>query len=913
MPSTIHAIVFKNVPDRNILVDSLHVSYTNLDNSFKTRSEIDSFIRNRLSTKYTHIGLIFENNLNILPMFEERMFGPLFSYFLAKIKQVGVNILDLITCDFSTAYIAENIKYLEKKYEINIRYSIDKTGSLTNWVMESDDVDIKSSYFNSNIDTYLHTLGGSSATHMGFVQNVDGERVAKMFGLNSNGQLGSGNTSSTNQLITSLNSDVSKIYRSVDSTIFLKTDGTVWVVGRNEKAKLGLSDIVVRDVNITTPTQVLELTDIIDVACGNKFTLFLKSDGTVYGCGLNIVSTNAGALGLGNTPEVYTPTLIPGLPAISHISASSTSSFFVTSTGEVYVTGQNNTGQLGLSDLVNRNTVTINNNISSVKAIFGGKSCSIFLKYDGTVWGTGLNSYGEIGPTLGMNRPPVQIAGLVDIVEASIGEGHTLFLTSGGQVYSMGYNQYGQIGNGARSSSNVTTPYLISSLSNIKSVNATFNTSFCLTGVGSIVWFGSIIGIGTSSLSFMYNETPDPTVNLLDINGFKYKPTPFDLGTYTNILRLPDSLLEDLIPDAGIGGDKGGDKGGDEGDGGGGAPIDISGVFTETVLVADDFTTSTSKMKGLLDLATDQSSILTTRTLIRQKMQALSVTSFKAIRDGTLLQNVLSVKLGGSEIENFTNVKHIGVIPSQTVTLETTDISTNLPIYFDADVGDSFTISYSGTSYSVNIASSTTIIVNDTTYSLGDTVPLGDKTFQVIGFGSVVLNPVEGGGEPIPCFLKGTRVLTPKGYKAIETFKDGDLIVTADNRIVPVVMSKKTIDETTSRTAPYRIPKNFFGKGMPSTDVDISPHHSIMIRPNVWAMPRMLAKQDSRIKQINVCESVDYYHLEAPNYLTDNMVVEGMIVETYGDKYRGQYVYYYSQKEGGLLRLPVNIVQNKRH
>jgi len=38
---------------------------------------------------------------------------------------------------------------------------------------------------------------------------------------------------------------------------------------------------------------------------------------------------------------------------------------------------------------------------------------------------------------------------------------------------------------------------------------------------------------------------------------------------------------------------------------------------------------------------------------------------------------------------------------------------------------------------------------------------------------------IGGGGEPIPCFLKGTRVLTPKGYKAIETFKNGDLIVTA--------------------------------------------------------------------------------------------------------------------------------------
>jgi hypothetical protein len=342
---------------------------------------------------------------------------------------------------------------------------------------------------------------------------------------------------------------------------------------------------------------------------------------------------------------------------------------------------------------------------------------------------------------------------------------------------------------------------------------------------------------------------------------------------------------------------------------GGGGEVDISDAFSETPLVRDDFTNASSKLTNLLDLANSQASVLVTRSQMRQKMISAEVTSFKAIRSGTSLQNVLATKLAGSEIENFTNVKHIGILPNQTVSLAAEDVTANLPLYLDADIGDTFTISYDGSSYTILVASSSEVTINGVTYNIGNTITLGSTNFRVIGFGSVVLNPLP---EPIPCFLKGTRVLTPKGYKAIETFKNGDLIVTADNRFVPVTLSKKTVKKTTNETAPYRIPRNFFGRGMPSTEVELSPHHAVMIRSNVWAVPRMLAVQDKSLKQFKVGESVDYYHLEAPNYLMDNMVVEGMVAETFGGKYKGKYVYYFSQKEGGLLRIPLESISNPR-
>lgn len=334
--------------------------------------------------------------------------------------------------------------------------------------------------------------------------------------------------------------------------------------------------------------------------------------------------------------------------------------------------------------------------------------------------------------------------------------------------------------------------------------------------------------------------------------------------------------------------------------GGGGGETDFTTIFNTTSLLSADFTNATPTLKGLLDLITDGANVSTARSLMRSKMQAVSINSFKVLRDGSLFGDILSTKLAGSEIQNFSSVLHIGVISGESISLDTIDVSDNRPIYFDTDVGDTFDVVFDGTTYTFNILSSTSISINGTTYTIGNTATLGDRDLQIIGFGSVAMNPKS---TPIPCFLKGTRVLTPKGYKAIEKFKDGDLIITDDNRIVPVKMSVRTVKNTTEFNAPYRIPKNFFRKGIPQLDVDISPEHAIMFRPNVWIIPRILAMATRNVKQIKLGETVNYYHLEAPEYIRDNMIVEGMTVETYGRRFKDKVAYVLSNKEGGFIRI----------
>ena len=133
----------------------------------------------------------------------------------------------------------------------------------------------------------------------------------------------------------------------------------------------------------------------------------------------------------------------------------------------------------------------------------------------------------------------------------------------------------------------------------------------------------------------------------------------------------------------------------------------------------------------------------------------------------------------------------------------------------------------------------------------------------------------------VPCFPLGTRILTPKGYKAVETLEQGSIVTTAANKNVPVKIYNRTIEASTSNTAPYLIPKHSFGFS-PVADLRLSPLHAFQIRKGVWQIPKYAALQNKDIKQYDMGKSVTYYHVECPNFFTDNLVVDGNVVESFG-------------------------------
>ena len=161
-------------------------------------------------------------------------------------------------------------------------------------------------------------------------------------------------------------------------------------------------------------------------------------------------------------------------------------------------------------------------------------------------------------------------------------------------------------------------------------------------------------------------------------------------------------------------------------------------------------------------------------------------------------------------------------------------------------------------------------------------------------------------GGPVTCFVAGTRVLTDSGYKAIETLTQSDRIVTSEGREVSAKVYSFELPRTTKTSAPYRIEAGAFGRGLPAAPIALSPIHKIQMRPHLWTSPHdAAAGGNSLVKQYGVGEPIRYYHIECENYLRDNIVAEGLVVESLGHegRYKGVQIYTWSKRFQGYTRI----------
>ena len=183
-----------------------------------------------------------------------------------------------------------------------------------------------------------------------------------------------------------------------------------------------------------------------------------------------------------------------------------------------------------------------------------------------------------------------------------------------------------------------------------------------------------------------------------------------------------------------------------------------------------------------------------------------------------------------------------------------------------------------------------------------------EPTLQEINYWLIVLPFV----DP-PCIPTGQKVLTPNGNQPIETLKTGDYVLTPDGRSVKITMVSYSVPIVVANNAPISIPANTFGENSPINDIVLSPKHFIMIKPNVWDMPMHLINHYDGINKIQLGKSITYYNIITPNYLTDDIVVEGSVVESYGrefaKKYPGERQYYiYNDELKGYVKITMKDV-----
>ncbi|MBK8092251.1 MAG: choice-of-anchor D domain-containing protein [Verrucomicrobiaceae bacterium] len=287
------------------------------------------------------------------------------------------------------------------------------------------------------------------------------------WGINSGGALGiSGTAAQANmatQVVATPVIEGKTIFSTTtgrDFSLAVTSDGTVAAWGMNSDGQLGNGNTANAPLPVAvTMNGVLSGKKVIAVSAGWKHSLALCSDGTVAAWGDNAY----GQLGNNSTLDSATPVLvnIAGVLAgrrIVAVAAGYSHSAALCSDGMVVCWGDNDSKQLG-NNLTARSSVPVEVVTGgvlagkAVKAIAAGYSHTLALCADGTVAAWGSNANKQLGNNSTANSGvPVEVitSGAFSgkfVVQIAAGGNGSMALCSDGTLAAWGHNDRGQIGN----------------------------------------------------------------------------------------------------------------------------------------------------------------------------------------------------------------------------------------------------------------------------------------------------------------------------------------------------------------------------------------------------------------------------------------------------------------------------------
>jgi alpha-tubulin suppressor-like RCC1 family protein len=266
------------------------------------------------------------------------------------------------------------------------------------------------------------------------------------WGNNSYGQLGDNTASQRQSPVQTVSATFN--WKQVSSgiashTAAIKTDGTLWLWGKNNVGQLGNNGYA----NRSSPVQTVSATtDWKQVSAGHNYTACVKTDGTLWTWGLN----SYGQLGNNDTGNYSSPVQITGGGTTwKQVDGGHGNTAAIKTDGTLWTWGRNNYGQLGNDSTTNRSspgqTISAGTNWKQVSA---GGYFTAAIKTDGTLWLWGQNSYGRLGDNSRTHRSsPVQtVSGGTNWKQVSCGAQHTACIKTDGTLWTWGRSNFGQLG-----------------------------------------------------------------------------------------------------------------------------------------------------------------------------------------------------------------------------------------------------------------------------------------------------------------------------------------------------------------------------------------------------------------------------------------------------------------------------------
>ncbi len=218
------------------------------------------------------------------------------------------------------------------------------------------------------------------------------------------------------------------------TSAIISEDNALWMCGRNDFYQLG-------DSTGTTATKFIKIADnIVDVALGNGFTLYVDSDNVLWGVGRN----HLGQLGDGTCINRKVPVKI--MEGVSKVFASATGFFSacITTDDKLLTWGDNSVSQLGRE--AGKYSSTPGVALDNVCFASLGGSHSLAIKENCNLYAWGSNAFGQIAKTGNQVNKPTLMA--ENVMSVCAGPNTTLILENSGKVTGWGLKTHNNFGDG---------------------------------------------------------------------------------------------------------------------------------------------------------------------------------------------------------------------------------------------------------------------------------------------------------------------------------------------------------------------------------------------------------------------------------------------------------------------------------
>ena len=300
-------------------------------------------------------------------------------------------------------------------------------------------------------------IGISTGSYNTFAVKSDGTLWGT--GSNVNGELGIGTFGNAPHSLVQIGTatDWKTTSGTLDCTIGLKTNGTLWGWGLNSYGQVGDGTTTERH----TPVQIGTDTNWKIVTSGMlaSFNIALKTNGTLWGWGIHGGANCLGqGIGTGNIAYYASPIQIGIDTNWSSMDAGLSHTLALKTNGTLYIFGGGRNGSGGngiLTDFIFSTPTQIGTDTNWTQ-VSAGANTSYAIKTDGTLWAWGQNDLGQLGDGTTDNRGyPTQIGTDTNWASVHAGYQHCTALKTDGSLWSWGDNAYAQLGIGNYTSTNI--------------------------------------------------------------------------------------------------------------------------------------------------------------------------------------------------------------------------------------------------------------------------------------------------------------------------------------------------------------------------------------------------------------------------------------------------------------------------